>query len=100
MPIKCNLKYFITVFIVLSLILWLAVLGCDTKKEKYEPKYYVTIGNWFSCGYYSCEYYIYNNNTYKLFNTDSLLINEFTISDGYYVKIRLNQKRKVKLTIL
>ena len=61
------------------------------EEEKVEtPKYHVRVSNSIGGHSYYCEFYNQEGNTYKLFDVDSTLTNEITITDGYVVEINLS----------
>ena len=59
--------------------------------EEENPKYHVRVSNSIGGDSYYCEFYTLDGNTYKLFDTDSILTNEITITDGYVVQINLSE---------
>ena len=59
--------------------------------EVETPKYEVRVGNSIGHHTYYCESYVLVESTYKLFDEDSTLTNEITITDGYLVEINLSE---------
>ena len=59
--------------------------------EVETPKYHVRVSNSIGGHSYYCESYKLEGNTYKLFDMDSTLTNEITITDGYVVEINLSE---------
>lgn len=77
------------------LILFLAT-GCVSPPDYIPPyhKYTLTICNNIGCEDYDCESYNQNGNTYKLLDSAGVVIEQITISNGYFVKIALNKPVK------
>ena len=59
--------------------------------EPSVPKYEVRVSNSIGGHTYHCESYELDGNTYKLFDADTTLTNEITITDGYVVEIKLSE---------
>jgi len=80
--------------IVASLFLIGLFLSQQPEKEEVEVetlKYEVRVGNSIGHHTYYCESYVLVESTYKLFDEDSTLTNEITITDGYLVEINLSE---------
>jgi len=87
--VKWILGIFATIFLI-GVFLTQGALSEPMEKPS-VPKYEVRVSNSIGGHTYLCEYYTQESNTYKLFNSDSTLTNEITITDGYVVEIKLSE---------
>ena len=85
-------KWILGILAVIFLIGFFLTQGAFEETPKpVIPKYEVRVSNSIGGHTYLCEYYKQENNTYKLFDSDSTLTNEITITDGYVVEIKLSE---------
>ena len=73
------------------LIGFLLTQTTNTEPEPDLPKYEVRLSNSIGGHTYHCESYKQDGNTYKLFDADSTMTNEITITDGYVIQINLSE---------
>jgi len=83
-----------TIFIIVASLFLIGLFLSQTIEEEENietPKYHVRVSNSIGGHSYYCEFYELEGSTYKLFNEDSTLTNEITITDGYVVEINLSE---------
>jgi len=91
---KINYRvWIITGFIFMVLIVGTIFTSNDYQRQDYKTEYNYTLrlSNWVGGSNYQFDYYKKDGETYKLYNKDSVLINEIIPTDGYAVIITKNK---------
>ena len=78
-------KYAILIILLISIL-----GGCNLPESPRHKKYTAHIGNWVGGSSYECDYYKRDGNTYQLFDKDSILVTEITLTAGYRIVINKN----------
>lgn len=64
----------------------------NNQPQKIKPvlKYEVEICNWFGCGYYKCESFKIEGNTFFLYDRDDTLLAVLIATEGYTISVSKN----------
>lgn len=78
-----------------AFVIGVCKLARDMDKQQFEQtneietcQWVIFISTWYRTDKYGCEYYVQEDDTYKLFNADSSLKYEFMINPSRTVEIR------------